>query len=85
MIGLHIRDQDDITEILQRLDSNDLPTDYPPGTAPPEEAEDLTGWGEIMKTRQDKKDAKAPGDKPRGGPRKEVSWFVLSRKFGWGW
>ncbi|GAQ81071.1 hypothetical protein KFL_000700070 [Klebsormidium nitens] len=78
VIGLHIRDLDDVTEILQRLESNDLPTDYPPGTAAPEEAEDLTGWGEIMKTRQDKKDAKAPGDKPRGGPRKEAK---RKRKF----
>jgi hypothetical protein len=73
VIGLHIREDHDLADILQRLESGDLPADSTGRDLDPEILEEFTtGWADIMKKKEDKKQKDGPAKKPGGGPRKEV-------------
>lgn len=73
VIGLHIREDHDLADILQRLESGDLPADSAGRDVDPDILEEFTtGWADMMQKKEEKKQKDGPPKKPGGGPKKEV-------------
>jgi hypothetical protein len=73
VIGLHIREDHDLADILQRLESGDLPANSAGRDVEPDILEEFTtGWADMMQKKEDKKQKDGPPKKRGGGPKKEV-------------